>query len=278
MSASDTGHQTGANLPALLLHGQPGSARDWTLVEDAVGERLKTIAIDRPGWDGRSEPGGLEPSGRAAVAALDGAGAARAVVVGLSFGAAVATWVAAEHPERVAALVLVSPAANTASLQPVDRLLALPGVGYAASAGVLAGAGLALASGRVRQRLERTFALPDDYLRTASRRLRRPAAWTAFVVEQRALLEELPRLEERLSEITAPTTVVVGTADTVVPLEASRQLSRQIPAAKLVEIPGGHHVLPAEHPARLAELILAAAGPGGVYSSASSRSSTSRSS
>jgi pimeloyl-ACP methyl ester carboxylesterase len=248
-----------ATVPAVLVHGQPGSARDWTLVQDAVGERLETIAIDRPGWDGRSAPGGVEHSGRAVIAALDGAGAARAVVVGLSFGAAVAAWVAAEHPDRVAAVILVSPAANLASLQPVDRLLALPVVGYAASAGVLAGAGLALASGQLRRRLERTFALPDDYLRTASRRLRRPAAWTSFVVEQRALLDDLPRLEERLSGIRAPTTVVVGTADTVVPLEASRQLSRQIPGAQLVEIAGGHHVLPAEHPDRLAELILAAA-------------------
>ncbi len=274
MSASQMSPRTGTKLPVLLLHGQPGSARDWTLVQDALGERLETIAIDRPGWDGRSAPGGLERSGRAAIAALDNAGAARAVVVGLSFGAAVAAWVAAEQPERVAALVLVSPAANTAALQPVDRLLALPMVGYAASAGVLAGAGVALASGRLRRRLERTFALPDDYLRSASRRLRRPAAWTSFVVEQRALLDDLPRLEERLGEITAPTTVVVGTADTVVPLEASRQLSRQIPGADLVEIRGGHHVLPAEHPARLADLILEAAG----YSSASSGSSTSRSS
>lgn len=265
--------------PVLLVHGQPGSARDWTLVQDALRERVDVIAIDRPGWDGRSAAGGVEHSGRAALAALDGAGVERAVVVGLSFGAAVAAWVAAEHPDRVAALVLVSPAANTASLQPVDRLLALPVVGYAASAGVLAGAGLALASGRLRRRLERTFALPDDYLRTASRRLRRPAAWTSFVVEQRALLDDLPRLEDRLSEISAPTTVVVGTNDTVVPLEASRQLSRQIPGAELVEIPGGHHVLPAEHPARLAELILAAARVDDpAYSSASSGSSTSRSS
>jgi pimeloyl-ACP methyl ester carboxylesterase len=251
--------RTGARPPVLLLHGQPGSARDWTLVEASIGDCAETIAIDRPGWDGRSAPGGLAHSSAAAVRALDEAGVARAVVVGLSFGGAVAAWMAVEHPDRVAALVLVSPAANMASLQPVDRLLALPMVGYAASAGVLAGAGLALASGRFRRRLERTFALPDDYLRAASRRLRRPDAWTAFVVEQRALLDELPQLEKRLGEITAPTSVVVGTADTVVPREASRQLSDQIAHAELVEIPGGHHVLPAEHPARLAELILAAA-------------------
>jgi pimeloyl-ACP methyl ester carboxylesterase len=253
----DAGMSSG---PAVLFfHGQPGSARDWTLVQSAIGDRLETIAIDRPGWDGRSPAGGLGRSVAAGISALDRAGARRAVIVGLSFGGAVAAWMAVEHPDRVAALVLVSPAANTASLQTVDRLLALPIAGYAASTAVLAGAGLALASRTIRRRLEQTFQLPDDYLRTTSRSLRSPRAWTAFLVEQRALLAELPALEERLGEITAPTTVVVGTADTVVPLVASRQLSRQIPHAELVEIPGAHHVLPAEHPERLAELILIAA-------------------
>ncbi len=247
-------------LPVLLLHGQPGSAHDWTLVQAAIADRVQTIAIDRPGWDGKSAPGGLGRSAEAAISALDALGEQQAVVVGLSFGGAVAAWLAVEHPERVAALMLVAPAANRASLQPVDRLLALPVAGYAASAGLLAGAGLALGSGRIRRRIERTFSLPEEYLRSASRRLRTPAAWEAFVVEQRALLRELPELEARLGQIAAPTTVVVGTADTVVPLAASRQLSRQIPGAELIEIPGGHHVLAAEHPGRLAELIVAVTG------------------
>jgi pimeloyl-ACP methyl ester carboxylesterase len=51
---------------------------------------------------------------------------------------------------------------------------------------------------------------------------------------------------------------VIGTADTIVPVQAGRQLSEQIPGAELVEIDGGHHVLAAEHPGRLADLILAA--------------------
>lgn len=259
LSASEDGPASGAAHPVLLLHGQPGSGRDWDLVVAAIGSRAKTIAFDRPGWSGGSPAGGLQHNADAALACLDGAGVGRAVVAGLSFGGAVAAWLAVQHPERVAALVLVSPAANTASLQPVDRLLALPVAGYAASAALLAGAGVALASSRIRQRLETRFALPDDYLRSASHRLRNPAAWDAFVVEQRALLRDLPELERRLNQITSPSSVVVGTSDTVVPLEAGRLLTKQIPGAALVEIEGGRHVLPAEHPARLAEVILGAA-------------------
>lgn len=259
LSALGARGESGAKVPVLLLHGQPGSSRDWGLVVSAIAGRARVLAIDRPGWDGRSAPGGVARSAEAAVVALDREGVSSAVVVGLSFGGAVAAWLAAEHPDRVAALVLISPAANTAALQPVDRLLAMPVIGYALSAGLLAGAGLGLTSGRVRRRLEATFALPDDYLRSAARRLRQRGAWESFVVEQRALLRELPRLEERLDRIRAPTTVVLGTADTVVPRQAGRQLVQQIPGAELVEIEGGHHVLPAEHPDRLAGLILRAA-------------------
>jgi pimeloyl-ACP methyl ester carboxylesterase len=243
--------------PILLLHGQPGSARDWQLVVEAIGDRAPVLAVDRPGWDGHSAPGGLGVSAAAAAEALSGSRGA--TVVGLSYGAAVAAWLALERPELVGALVLVSPAANMASLQAVDRLLAAPVIGYGLSAIVLSGAALALTSGRVRRRLQQTFALPDDYLRATSRRWRGPAAWRAFVVEQRALFGELPRLEERLGALSVPTTVVVGTSDTIVPVEAGRALAAQIREARLVEIDRGHHVLPAECPARLAELILEAA-------------------
>lgn len=240
--------------PVLLLHGQPGSARDWELVVRAIGDRASALAVDRPGWDGRSAPGGLAVSASAAASALGGVQAA--TVVGLSYGAAVAAWLAVERPELVGALVLVSPAANVASLQAFDRLLAAPVIGYAASAAVLSGTALALTSGRVRRRLQQTFSLPDDYLRATARRWRGPAAWKAFVVEQRSLVRDLPLLEERLGSVSVPTTVVVGTSDTIVPVEAGRALARQIPGARLVEIDRGHHVLPAECPERLAELIL----------------------
>jgi pimeloyl-ACP methyl ester carboxylesterase len=258
LSASETGQNTGERPPVVLLHGQPGSARDWTLVQAAIGARARMVVPSRPGGDGRSAAGGLAHNAAAVVAALDRAGVERAVVVGLSFGGAVAAWLAVEHPDRVARLVLVSPAANTASLQPVDRLLALPMLGYAVSSALLAGAGVGLAFRPVRRRLERRFVLPDDYLRSAGTRLRNPAAWQAFIVEQRALLRDIPALEGRLGQVSAPTTVVIGTADTVVPREAGALLTRQIPDAELVEIAGGHHVLAAEHPERLAEIILAA--------------------
>jgi pimeloyl-ACP methyl ester carboxylesterase len=247
----------------LLLHGQPGSARDWEPLVAALGDDVAALAIDRPGWGetdlrvgGRA--GGLEHNADAALAALDAAGVERATVVGLSFGGAVASWLALAAPERVGALVLVSPAANLASLEPIDRLLAAPIVGYVASAALLSGAGLALGVGRVRRYLSSAYSLPDDYLRASSSRFRGRSAWNSFVIEQRALLRDLPVLERRLEQVSVPTTVVIGSRDVIVSPDAGRRLREQIPGAVLIEIEGGHHVLPAEHPERVAAVVRAA--------------------
>jgi pimeloyl-ACP methyl ester carboxylesterase len=105
-------------------------------------------------------------------------------------------------------------------------------------------------------------AVPADFLHATAQRLRTSAVRRAFLVEQRAMLRELPILEELLPTITAPTTIVLGTADTVVGAKAGRMLAAQIPDANLVEIEGGRHALTATHGPRIAELILAAAQRG----------------
>jgi pimeloyl-ACP methyl ester carboxylesterase len=239
----------------LLLHGQPGSARDWELVVAALGERVTAIAIDRPGWDGQSEPTDLPGNARAAMAELDARGLERATVVGHSLGGAAAAWLAAHHPDRVARLVLAAPAANVASLYALDRWLAAPVAGYLASVAALAGLGLALTAGPVRRRIADDLAVDDRYLQAAGRRLLAPAAWRAFAVEQRALIRELPVLEDRLGKIEAPTTVVAGAGDRIVPVSAARRLVEQIPGAKLVILEDAGHLLPLQNAERLAEVV-----------------------
>ena len=154
-----------SNDPVLLLHGQPGAAADWTHLIGSFSDRgPSVIAIERPGWDGRSAVTGLAGNARAALAALDAAGVTRATVVGHSLGAAVAAWLAASAPERVGRLVLVAPAANLDSLGSVDYLLAAPVVGWLASVGAMAGGGLILGTGPLRRWVAEATALDDRYL------------------------------------------------------------------------------------------------------------------
>ena len=244
----------------LLLHGQPGRAGDWDPLRGALGSAVEVLVPDRPGWDGSAAATDLPRNARAAVQALDAQGARHAVVVGHSLGGAVAAWLAAFHPRRVAGLVLVAPSANVASLYRVDRVLAARGVGSLLSAASLAGVGAALKFRPVRRRIGATWGLDERYLRASAEMLLSPTAWRSFVVEQRALVRDLPLLESRLGAISAPTRIVVGSGDRVVPLESAARLAEQIPAADLVVLDGAGHLLAQQQPRRLAELILEVAG------------------
>lgn len=244
----------------LLLHGQPGSARDWSGVEAAIGARASTIAIDRPGWNGRTAPGDLAANAAAALSALDRRGATRATIAGHSLGAAVAAWFAAEHPERVSALVLAAPSANRSSLNRVDLLLAAPFIGPMLAAVGLGGVGAALRTPKVRHRIASAFGVDERYLRDVAGSLVRPATWRVFSAEQRMLIRELPALEQRLGSISSPTTIVSGTADRIVTPSSARELTREIPGAEFVQLPGATHLLPQLHAAALAETIVRASG------------------
>ena len=203
----------------------------------------------------RSAVRDLAGNASAARAVLDRVGAARATVVGHSLGAAIAAWLAWSSPERVRRLVLIAPAANAESLSAGDYLMAAPAIGWLTSIGAMAGGGLALSAGPVRRWVAQTTALDDRYLRAAGRTLLSPYTWRSFVREQRLLLRDLPALERRLGQISAPTTVLAGTRDTVVPIGAARRLAGQIPRAELVVIEHAGHLLHQHHAGEVARVI-----------------------
>jgi pimeloyl-ACP methyl ester carboxylesterase len=249
---------TSSRPAALLLHGQPGGTRDWQGVIAELHGRVEAIAIDRPGWDGHNPARDLAGNARAALAALDALGVQRAIVAGHSLGGAIAAWLAARHPDRVAALVLAAPAANLASLYPADRWLAAPVAGELASAASMGGLGLALSIAPLRTRIAAVAKIDPDYLKAARRTLIDPSGWRAYVTEQRWLIRDLPALEARLGAITAPTTILVGASDRIVPPEASRRLAVQILGARLVVCQGAGHLLPQRNPGLVADAIVAA--------------------
>lgn len=228
----------------VLLHGQPGSARDWDRVVAALGSGVQPIAVDRPGWDGRSRARDLPGNAQAVFELLDTRGIERATLVGHSLGAAIAVWAAVEHPERVAALVLAAPAANLASLAALDRWLALPVAGSLASAVSMTGLGLALRASPVRRQIARGVNVEDAYLEASAGILLSGWGRRAFMTEQRSLVRDLPVLEDRLSTVHTPTWVVTGAQDRIVSPDAARRLAVQIPGATLMQLNHAGHLLP----------------------------------
>ena len=157
--------------------------------------------------------------------------------------------------------MLASPGANVARAQRVRPGLASPVVGYLASAAALSGAGAALTAAPLRRRIARGLSIDERYLSTAGRRLLTPSAWRAFSYEQRALIRDLPVLEKRLGEIAAPTTIVAGSDDHVIPFGSIIQLERQIPDARVRVMAHAGHLVHLQNAATLADTIVATTAP-----------------
>ena len=240
-----------AGTPIVLIHGAGCNLEDVRL---ALGERLATrhrvILIDRAGlgWSEREGRRGSSPTYQAAVLrnVLDNLAVHRAIVVGHSWGGALAATVALDHPERVAGLVLLAP-----PLYPLQRsmtwlyaLFATPIAGwlYAHTLALPLGApfiGLGLGSAFLPQ------LPPRGYIkRTAALLLLRPRTFLANARDVADLRAFHARQAGRYAALAAPTVIMTGTRDMVVaPRRHAFVFAAAVPGAKLVVLPGIGHML-----------------------------------
>jgi pimeloyl-ACP methyl ester carboxylesterase/uncharacterized membrane protein YbhN (UPF0104 family) len=232
----------------VLLHGQPGSRDDWHQVVERLPAQLHAVAADRPGYGSSALPaGGFLENARALIDDLDACDVDRAVLVGHSFGGAVALSAASLAPQRVEAVVLLaSVGPGCASVW--DRVLAAPATGPLC----------ALVAWKLTPWIAR--ARLDMARRWAGRSLRpeehvnwqvwgheancRGTLWRTFLTEQRALLRELDELERALPSIEVPVLVLADPRDMLVPIETARCLAKSLPHARLQLISGAGHHLP----------------------------------
>lgn len=101
----------GSGEPIVGLHGAGSSAAFWVDAARKLAKRGRTIVYDRRGHfrSERPEPYATDVHEQAddAAALIDALSAAPAVVIGRSYGGAVALDLALRHPDRVRALVLL---------------------------------------------------------------------------------------------------------------------------------------------------------------------------
>jgi pimeloyl-ACP methyl ester carboxylesterase len=241
----------GSGPAVVLLHGQPGDRRDWYRVVRAVDGRCRILAPDRHGYGltgGRA--GGFADNAAGVIELLDRSRVERAVVAGYSWGGGVALEVALSYPDRVAAVVLVSAIGGPGSVDRLDRVLTVPVLGDGLSLAAFA----ALQLEPLRRRLLGRHAKSDEALDVPT-----PdgivVAWRSFMVEQRALVAELPSVTERLAAVTAPTVVIVGEADRVVRPASQLTMASQV-GAEVIRVPHRGHLLLRDEPDAVARAIL----------------------
>jgi len=234
----------------VLIHGSSGSTRDMTFrLAPALAEAgFRVIAIDRPGlgWSPPVRDGELIARQAAllqgAAAAL---GAERPIVLGQSYGGAVALAWAVEHPGTLAALVSVAGAAYPWE---GDASLYHRATGSALGRWTLDIAIAAFAPARLlRSEVAGVFTpqdMPQGYLDHFGPRLAiRPSALYHNARQRLALKPQLADLQAHYPALDLPVEIVHGTADRIVGLSIhSRPLAEAVPNAHLEPLPGIGHM------------------------------------
>lgn len=241
----------GEGPPLLLIMGLGGSSVDWT-PEFVLGlaADFKCILFDQRGC-GQSDPpvGEVTIPGMAldAIALLDHLKIAKADVMGISLGGMIAQRMAIDHPARVRRLVLVSTCCGgtkgvRASEAEHKRIFfSAPGAeGVRNSIVRMCAPGLE----------ERRPGVIDSFV---DRKMERPGRFRIMQAQLNAGLAD--ERHDELPKITAPTLIVSGDADPLLPAVNTEVLHRQIRDSRVEIIPDCGHLPMLEYPERLRALV-----------------------
>ena len=195
--------------------------------------------------EGKPAPVPYDLSDMAADAAglLDALGIARAHIVGASMGGMIAQLVAAEHPEKVLSLTsIMSNTGNPDTPRATPEAMAVLTNRPPHPSDEEAYLKHTVASARVTG--SPAYPADEAVLRANSLAdVKRCYEPTGFARQMAAVTASGDR-RAKLKTITAPTVVVHGEADPLVPVEGGRDTAANIPGAELVVIPGMGHDLP----------------------------------
>lgn len=224
----------------IMIHGFGASLETWEPWARALSAHYRVIRFDLPGF-GLT---GADPTGdytdareiRILIDLMNQLGLVRASLIGNSLGGRIAWNFAAQHPDRVTRLVLVSPDGFASPGFPYDKApktpLMMRLLPYVAPRGLLR-ANLAAAYGR-------PAALQDTTLIRYRDLLLAPGV-------RRAILARLGQVILRdpaptLARIHAPVLLIWGEKDRMIPISNAADYMRDLPHATLVRLPALGHV------------------------------------
>jgi 3-oxoadipate enol-lactonase len=228
--------EQGSGAPVLLIMGLGYGSRMWHRTRPFLAKKYRTIALDNRGV-GQSEvpPGPYSIAAMAsdAAAVLDSAGVQRAHVYGVSMGGMIAQEFALQYPERVQSLILGCTAAGGPTAQRTEpaALASLQAVGstppeQSVQAAVAflydANTPRSIIDEDIAKRLS-SFPTKDGY----QAQLHAIFDWESY---------------SRLPQINAPTLVIHGKSDRLVPPGNGELIAARIPGARLVLLEHAGHL------------------------------------
>ena len=234
--------EQGTGAPILLIMGLGYPSAMWHRTRPVLSTSFRTIALDNRGA-GRSDvpagPYSIALMASDAAAVLDAAGVPSAHVFGVSMGGMIAQEFALQYPRRVQSLILGCTAAGGPNAKRAEP------------------AAVEMLKARSSMTLEQAAeaAIPFIYDAGTPRHLidediatRR--AWPPNPAGYLAQLQAILAWESfnRLPQITAPTLVIHGKVDRLVPADNGELIATRIPGAQLVLLEHASHLFSTDQP------------------------------
>jgi pimeloyl-ACP methyl ester carboxylesterase len=251
--------------PVVLLHGTSASLHTWEGWAQALREKRRVIRVDLPGFGltGPHPQGDYSTQAYAAFvrAVMDKLEVQRFVIAGNSLGGQVAWTVAAAMPDRVERLILVDasgypPESITApqSIPVGFRIAGTPGLRWVAR--------YMLPRGLVQSSVRHVY---GDPAKVTPELVDLYTAMTLRAGNREALAQRMDQGYtadvSQLRAIKAPTLVLWGGKDRLLPIELAHRFVRDIPGARLVVFDDLGHVPQEEDPARTVAEVRRFLGP-----------------
>jgi pimeloyl-ACP methyl ester carboxylesterase len=251
----------GAGRPVVLIHGNPGSCQDWGRLYGPLASRYCGFAFDRPGHGHSDRPNHrpitVDVQAQMLHTALKELNVEQPILVGHSWGGALAVAYALEFPGDLSGAVLLAPAVYESEdgVSFLTKVPAWPVVGDVVNFlfTPLLGAWI------VREDLQKAFSpdlVPKHYLRHVLSEWTRPKKVKWYSVDDALLNESLAKFRERYSGIRVPVVIVTGDSDLIVPAkENAHRLYEALPHAELVVLEKTGHQIPFTRPDAVVDAI-----------------------
>jgi pimeloyl-ACP methyl ester carboxylesterase len=235
----------GTGAPVLLISGQ-GTTRDawWRTEQDFAGS-FRVLSFDNRDIGRSSQwpwPYFVPQMAEDAITVLDAAGVDRAHVYGISLGGMVAQELALRHPDRVDALVLGA----TTPGGPEAVLARPPSLTFFVRVGAMAPEEAEWAAVPYNYSVRTRRHYGERIAEDIAKRVEHQTDTLAYLHQVAAAASH--NTLSRLGQIKAPTLVMHGEEDVIVPLENGHRLAEAIPNAELKTWPEAGHLYTTDEP------------------------------
>ena len=252
----------GTGRPVVLIHGNPGSCEDWVKLYAPLAAHFCVFAFDRPGHGHSDRPDhnskvDVEVQARLLNAALERLHVERPILVGHSWGGALALIYALTYPDSVSGLVLLAPAAYEShdGVSFLSKIPAWPFVGDLLNTLFTP----LLAAWLVRTDLQKAFApdqVPKGYLQHTLSEWTTPRKVKWYSVDDSLLNASLAHFSPDYGKLKLPVTIMTGDSDLIVPApENAIRLAAALPHANLRILEKTGHQIPFVRPDEVAQAV-----------------------